>query len=276
MKYDLIQEVKNQIDYIEEVQKFNPYHGADGRFASANGATSFTFRTKDPKKQYMADMAVAREKERHAAAIANPTNDPDTIVGVKRGEPMTHEQANQGNVNPRYGQSYDYSRNCQSCVVAYEARLRGYNVEAKGKDGYNSIQNSLSRDSSIAWKDPVTGKQAVRLINDPKIRTSKQIHKWVDENIKEGERYAFAHGWKGTKGYMGHVISATKEGGKLKLYDPQDGKSYTGDRVAEYMGQVKGTCNIGGSTLGRLRLTRIDNMQIDPSVANAVLRGAGQ
>lgn len=262
-------------DYIQEVKKFNPYHGKDGRFASATGYASFTIRTKDPKKQHWADKAIAREKEKYVAQMANPTNDPDTIAGVKRGQPMTHEQADQGNANPKYGKSLDYSRNCQSCVVAYEARLRGYNVEAKGKDGYNSIQNSLSRDGSIAWKDPVTGQQATRLTNDPKIRTSKQIHKWVDENIQEGERYTFGHGWKGTKGYVGHIVSATKEGGKLKLFDPQDGKNYTGDAVAEYMGRVKGTCNIGGSTVGRLRLTRIDNMQLDASVANAVLRGAG-
>ena len=110
------------IDTIHEVQKFNPYHGKDGRFASANGYASFTIRTKDPKKQHMADMAIAREKERHAAATSNPTNDPDTIAGVKRGQPMTHEQADQGNANPRYNEGREYRVNCQSCVVAYEAR----------------------------------------------------------------------------------------------------------------------------------------------------------
>lgn len=46
------------------LEKFNPYHGPDGRFTGPGAAASFTFRTKDPKKQHMADMAVAREKER--------------------------------------------------------------------------------------------------------------------------------------------------------------------------------------------------------------------
>lgn len=49
---------------IVEVEKFNPYHDARGRFASANGYASFTTRTKDPSKQHMADAAVAREKDR--------------------------------------------------------------------------------------------------------------------------------------------------------------------------------------------------------------------
>ena len=50
---------------FSEILKFNPYHDSRGRFTGANGYASFTVRTKDPKKQHMADMAVAREKDRH-------------------------------------------------------------------------------------------------------------------------------------------------------------------------------------------------------------------
>ena len=35
--YDKIEEVNKGIDHIEEVQKFNPYHGKDGRFTSGSG-----------------------------------------------------------------------------------------------------------------------------------------------------------------------------------------------------------------------------------------------
>ena len=66
MKYDYIEETVKH-DLIQEVQKFNPYHGSDGRFSSASGYASFTIRTKDPAKQHMADMAMAREKERNAS-----------------------------------------------------------------------------------------------------------------------------------------------------------------------------------------------------------------
>lgn len=48
-----------------QMRKFNPYHDAQGRFSSANGAASFTIHTRDPKKQHMADAAVQREKERY-------------------------------------------------------------------------------------------------------------------------------------------------------------------------------------------------------------------
>lgn len=47
----------------EKIEKFNPYHDARGRFATSGAAASFTIRTKDPSKQHMADMAIARMKE---------------------------------------------------------------------------------------------------------------------------------------------------------------------------------------------------------------------
>ena len=51
-----------------EILKFNPYHDSLGRFTTGGSATSFTIRTKDSSKQYMADMAIARAKEQDAAS----------------------------------------------------------------------------------------------------------------------------------------------------------------------------------------------------------------
>lgn len=273
---------------FDEILKFNPYHDARGRFASANSYAQFTIRTKDPKKQHMADMAIAREKERHAAAaaVSNPTNDPDTVAGVKRGSPMTHEQADEGRGNPHYEEAREYRNNCQSCVVAYEARLRGYDVEAQLRSRDNEVQNTLARKQETAWVDPKTGKNPTPLVNDPSIRTSKQTQKWLDQNTENDARYQFSHGWKGTNGRYGHVVSVSKDSkGVLSIFDPQSGKMYTGDAVTEYMGQVKSTYSIEQYSWknrsgiervpqGRLRLLRVDNMQISADVANAVLKEA--
>ena len=49
--------------FSEIVEKFNPYHDRLGRFATAGGATSFTYA---PGKSKAHDMAIAREKERNA------------------------------------------------------------------------------------------------------------------------------------------------------------------------------------------------------------------
>lgn len=57
-----------------EVGKFNPYHDSRGRFATANGYSSFTIQTRDPHKQHWAEAAIAREKERAAGAGTAPAS----------------------------------------------------------------------------------------------------------------------------------------------------------------------------------------------------------
>ena len=69
--HDHYQKQKKVAKTFDEILKFNPYHDNLGRFASAGSHTQFTLRTRDPKKQYMADMAIAREKERAAASAAD-------------------------------------------------------------------------------------------------------------------------------------------------------------------------------------------------------------
>lgn len=71
-----------------EIEKFNPYHDSKGRFATASGYASFTIRTKDPKKQHMADMAVAREKER--VASQNKEAEPRRIVLDQRNKELAN------------------------------------------------------------------------------------------------------------------------------------------------------------------------------------------
>ena len=62
---------------FEDILKFNPYHDARGRFASANSATSFTYRVKDPGKQSLADRAREREKERQEGG-SKPESDEES------------------------------------------------------------------------------------------------------------------------------------------------------------------------------------------------------
>lgn len=329
-----VETVERVAKTFDEILKFNPYHDARGRFASSTGYASFTIRTKDPAKQYMADMAIAREKERDAAAAANPTNDPQIIAGVKRGRPMTHEQADEGRGNPRYAdlekadqkmqaankkvvdainrgaseeekarakaeldrcteeynKTYEecrpYRINCQTCVVAYEARLRGYDVEAIGRSKQNQTQETLARKAETAWIDPATGKSPSLLTNDPKIRTSKQAQKWLEENVEEGGRYQFSHGWKGTNGRSGHIVTVSRDSsGSMRIFDPQNGKTYSGSEYTAYMDRVKPMYSVERYTTrtrsgvervphGRLQLLRVDNLQINAAVANAVLKGA--
>lgn len=61
---------ENVAKTFEEILKFNPYHDNQGRFTTADSATLFTYRTKDPAKQGLADNAREREKARTTAADA--------------------------------------------------------------------------------------------------------------------------------------------------------------------------------------------------------------
>lgn len=71
---------------IVDVNKFNPYHDAKGRFASADGYASFTYA---PGKSKAHDMAIARQKERQAAAGGTTIDGKD--ISDKLPEPINYD-----------------------------------------------------------------------------------------------------------------------------------------------------------------------------------------
>lgn len=75
-------------DRIVEVNKFNPYHDVKGRFATANSATSFTYA---PGKSKAHDNAIAREKERQAAAANSGTRIDGVDIADKLPEPINEK-----------------------------------------------------------------------------------------------------------------------------------------------------------------------------------------
>lgn len=99
-RYDHIEHVRvaKTFDEIIEIEKFNPYHDARGRFSSANGATSFTYA---PGKSKAHDLAIARQQNRHAtAATATDTKDAmDEISAGKHNSLENHLDEN-GKLTP--------------------------------------------------------------------------------------------------------------------------------------------------------------------------------
>lgn len=75
-------------DIIVEVEKFNPYHDARGRFTSPGNATSFTIRTRAGYQQGQANRAIERERKRTSDTVKNR--------GVTMGEPGTGMQITSG------------------------------------------------------------------------------------------------------------------------------------------------------------------------------------
>lgn len=201
------------------------------------------------------------------------------IANVIPGDSMTFEQADTGHVNPNYGKDYGYSINCQSCVVTFEARERGYDVQVlpctKG-----SALDRLSVDPRMAWIDPKTGKHP-EYICDNSRRTPEEYLDFVSEVVKPGNRYTIQFAWKG-RGHSGHIVNIDRApNGLLRIKDNQRGlgeqSEWIGDfAVLDYLSRVKYEDKLpfGGSTPCVPQLLRIDNMDFDFSVVNHIMKGA--
>ncbi len=195
-------------------------------------------RTEEEKKSILARW----DKSRNTAKVQDKLN-------VRKGLPMSFEDANflRGNVNykPRkiehngkriYNPDYTpdnhkYHINCQSCVVANELRRRGFPVTAFGNTK-GSIPEKLSRRTELIWIDdngrtPKSQRaggaslapNGYRLKN----KTFSVMMSEFEELTKERGRYHISWCWK--KKRSGHIITAERlEDGKLRIYDPQNGK----------------------------------------------------
>ena len=200
------------------------------------------------------------------------------IANISPGENMTFEQADSGHVNPNYGKDYSYSINCQSCVVTFEARERGYNVQVLPCTKGSALER-LSHDPRMAWIDPKTGKHP-DYIYDNNRRTPEDYLDFVNEVVKPGNRYTIQFAWKG-RGHSGHIVNIDRApNGLLRIKDNQRGpgekSEWIGDyAVLDYLSRVKfeDTSQIGGTTPCVPQLLRIDNMDFDFSVVNHIMKG---
>lgn len=93
----------DRFDEIHEIEKFNPYHDRLGRFSTANGAASFTYK---PGASTAHDRAIAREKERHAAAEAAKPKFTFTPAKTKK-EAVEYAQTQLGFQKASYGTKLD-------------------------------------------------------------------------------------------------------------------------------------------------------------------------
>lgn len=65
---------------FNEILKFNPYHGRDGRFTGPGAATSFTYA---PGKSRAHDMAIEREKKRTAEAGGSQSGGSGDVQAIR-------------------------------------------------------------------------------------------------------------------------------------------------------------------------------------------------
>ena len=125
--------------------------------------------------------------------------------------------------NPNYAPDNPMSpwdNNCQRCVSAYEARRRGYDVEAQpvpnGADTLSIMNHpngwpSVYKGAKLIDCSANTGALAALKVND-------QMKVWGD-----GARAIVRIRWNKKVDVGGHVFIAEMENGKINFADPQNG-----------------------------------------------------
>lgn len=177
-------------------------------------------------------------------------------VGVKLGAPMTFEQGDGNNVNPNYAKARRFRDNCQTCVVAYEMRRRGLDVQARGS-GDSPHQSDLEEGTQFAWKY-ATKK---RLKSYGKLGHLKAL----DDATREKGRYFVEVKWE----FGAHVFCAERtQDGALKLYDPQNAS--VGDSSSGIFGD-RGNYFDDIAKNG-ISVLRVDDREADVRVVSGVVK----
>ncbi len=190
-------------------------------------------------------------------------------IGIKRGEDMTFEGANELRGNIGYGKGREFSVNCQSCVVANELRRRGYDVTAlPNLKKAGNIPYELSGKTNWAWIDPETmqtpekkqaGGQYVSGL-DIKSKTLTQLNKELNELTKEAGRYHIDFMWKDGKG--GHIITVDRlENGSIRIYDPQIGRLGDWEVISKDISLKYG-----------VNVLRVDNLLVNTDIIDRIVR----
>lgn len=202
------------------------------------------------------------------------------IAGVKRGKPMTFEQANTGRVNPNYGKGGGYSINCQTCVVVFEARQRGYDVQAL-PNTKGSMLEKLSYETNRAWIDPKTGTHP-EYIQNKTLKTAKTYLKFIKEIVEPKGRYTIQFKWKGRRNAWHIVNLDTTPDGLLRIKDNQvTGKykdEFVGDKqVLWYLSQMQYISTYHGIKYSIApEILRIDNQEFNSEIINHIMEKANQ
>lgn len=195
---------------------------------------------------------------------------PKVLAGVKRGNVMTFEEADNKRANPNFFKVKGCDINCQSCVVTNEARRRGFDVETL-PNTRGSMCQTLATDTNMAWIDPVTGKYPAYLTDDS-VNNAVKAKKFLNNTCKKGERYTMQFGWKGCS-RSGHIVCIEKVDDGLRLFDPQSGAIYNDSQIEEYLKRVKFQTTFYGTKFNIFKLLRVDNMQFNESVVSQILKG---
>lgn len=123
--------------------------------------------------------------------------------------------------NPDYSTGkMEYTQNCQRCVAAYEARRRGFDVQASEALEVDPLK---SAGGTSGWARVF--QNGITSFEQPQGATGEQIQQNISKrmsNFGDNARSIVFVVWKGNKSW-GHVFIAEQVNGKTIFVDPQTG-----------------------------------------------------
>jgi hypothetical protein len=190
----------------------------------------------------------------------------EAALGIKRGAPMSFEEANEMRGNPHYSEAESYRVNCQTCVVANELRRRGFPVEALANTK-GSTSELLSRATNMAWvNDEGVAPNKIHIGGRVTMKGTSIIYpkvnwKQFSEATKDPGRYHVNWKWKGKRD--GHVVTFERfEDGTARWYDPQNG-------AVNFMTKAY------AARFNTMEVLRVDNLMPNPDICSKVLAKSG-
>ncbi len=179
---------------------------------------------------------------------------PDTLAQAlgKKGRPMSTRDAVM-KANPFFDRSAstaEYNENCQRCVVATEARFRGYDVVA------SPTYDGDTMPSHGQWKRNFVGAKTDFISKS----TPAAAQRAVEAKMKQygnGARAVLSVSWKGSR-LSGHVLNVVQRGGRTYFYDGQNGSV------------VNAKALFSSCRPRDIEITRVDNLTFSDQAREAV------
>lgn len=143
---------------------------------------------------------------------------------ISKESPMPIKIADERHPNPNYNNGEEWQTNCQSCVVAYELRRRGYRVTSLARG--TGLTDELAQDTAKIWADPTNGLKPRKTKMFAKDEESiGDFMQRIANSLEKGGRYNIDFLYSG-KSY-GHIFTIEcKRDGTIIAYDPQTGNIF--------------------------------------------------
>ena len=193
-------------------------------------------------------------------------NVPETLkeaIGTK-GKPLGIVDAFY-DANPYYNREFAaYSQNCQRCVVAYELRRRGYDVQAAPTYKGDELPRVVFAKGGIYsgnWRAAFQHSKITKVgVDGRQTNAAQRTIDNIESNMKtwgNGSRAVVQVFWKGGGG---HVFNVENDNGRMVYVDAQTHKRVN---INEYMGYAY---------TGDVNLVRTDNLRVSERARRFVVQ----